>query len=140
MLVCFADVRREVDHVAELDDLLDGLAASGDPILVELAGGSAVLSVGIGRQDAAVVLFRDADGAPWCARSNNGWSMGTGADLEFAKNGTPYRFFDHAAVTPAAMQEAARAFVRSPGVRPSALTWVSEGAAPDARDGGQHGS
>ncbi len=139
MLVCFADVRREVDRVAELDDLLDGLAASGDPILVELAGGSAVLSVAVGRQDAAVVLFRDADGAPWCARSDNGWPMDTGADLEFVKNGTPYRFFNPAAVTPAAMQEAARAFVRSPGVRPSALTWVPEGATPDTSDGGQCG-
>lgn len=139
MLVCSADVRREVNSVAELDEVLDGLAAAGDPILVELTGGSAVMNLGVGRTDAAVVLFRDADGAPWCARSSNGWSMDTGAELQFAKNGTPYRFFDRSAVAPATMREAARAFFRVPGAKPSVLTWVPEGAAPDASDGGASG-
>jgi hypothetical protein len=90
VLVCSADVRREVDTVAGLDDVLDAIAANGEPILVELAGKSTVMNVGVGRKDVAVVSFRDADGRPWCARSGDDWSN-AGADLEFAKLRTARR-------------------------------------------------
>lgn len=139
VLVCSADVRREVDTVAGLDDVLDAIAANGEPILVELAGKSTVMNVGVGRKDVAVVLFRDADGRPWCARSGDDWSN-AGADLEFAKNGTACRFFAHAAVTPTEMRGAARRFVRAPGVMPSVLMWVPEGVGAGASDGGAGGS
>jgi hypothetical protein len=137
--VSIADVRREVDSVAELDEVLDELTASGEPTLVELTGRSAVMNVGVGRSDAAVALFRDADGRPWCARSHDGWSTDTGANLEFARNGTPHRFFAHAAVAPAEMREAAREFVRTPGAKPSVFMWVAEGIGADTSDGGEGG-
>ena len=139
VLVQFANVHREVDSVVELDDVLDGLAAGDEPVLVELTSGSAVMNVGVGLRDAAVVLFRDADGQPWFARSSVGSSTDSGSDLEFVKNGTPYRFFAHAAIAPAEMREAAREFVRTPGARPSMVTWVSEGAGDDTIEGGHDG-
>ena len=134
VLVSSADVRRKVDSVAELDDVLDGLTADGEPVLVELTGGSVVMNLGIGRQEAAVVLFRDADGRPWSARSGQGWSTDTHADLEFSRNGTSYRFYAHAAVAPSEMREAAREFVRTPGVKPSVLSWVTEGLGDDTSE------
>lgn len=93
MLVCFADVRREVDSGAELDEVLDDLVADQEPILVGLIGGAAVLNLGVGLRDAAVLLFRCADGRPCCARSDGGSSVDTEAELEFAKNGPQHQFF-----------------------------------------------
>jgi hypothetical protein len=139
VLVCFADVRREVDGVAELDEVLDGLAGGGDPVLVELIGGAAVMNLGVGLRDAAVVLFRDPDGRPWCARSGDGSPIVTETDLEFAKNGTRYQFFALAAIAPSEMREAAREFVRIPGARPSVLTWVPEGIDADTIEGDKRG-
>lgn len=139
MLVSSAGVCREVDSVAELDDVLDGLAADGEPVLVELTGGSAVMNMGVGRPEGAVVLFRDADGRPWCARSGEGWSTDTHADLEFGRKGTSYRFYAQAAVAPSEMREAAREFVRAPGVKPSVLSWVAEGFGAGTSEGGEGG-
>ena len=138
-MVSFADVPREVDSIAELDDVLDGLTAVGEPVLVELTGGSAVMNLGVGRQEGAVVLFRDADGQPWCARSGEGWSTDTHTDLEFGRNGTTYRFYAHAAVAPSEMREAAREFVRAPGAKPSVLSWVAEGVGTGTSEGGEGG-
>ena len=139
VLVHFADVHREVGSVVELDEVLDGLAAGDEPVLVELTSGAAVMNVGVGLRAAAVVLFRDADGQPWFARSSLGSSTATGGDLEFVKNGTPYRFFAHAAVAPAEMREAAREFVRTPGVRPSVVMWMSEGVGDETLEGDDGG-
>lgn len=139
VLVCFADVRREVDSVTELDEVLDDLAASGGPILVELIGGAAVMNLGVGLRDAAVVLFRDADGRPWCARPGGVSSVDTEAELEFAKNGAQHQFLAHAAVAPSTMREAAREFVRVPGARPSVVEWVPEGIGADTIEGGESG-
>jgi len=139
VLVCFADVRREVGSVAELDEVLDDLVASDEPILVELIGGAAVMHLGVGLRDAAVVLFRDADGRPWCARPGGVSSVDTEAELAFAKNGVQHQFFAHAALAPSAMREAAREFVRMPGARPSVVTWVPEGIGADTIEEGKRG-
>lgn len=139
VLVCFADVRREVHNVAELDEVLDNLAAGDEPILVELIGGAAVMNLGVGLRDAAVVLFRDADGRPWCARSGGGSWVDTEAELVFAKNGAQHQFFANAAIAPSVMREAAREFVRRPCARPSVVTWVLEGVGADTIEGGESG-
>ena len=141
VLVSFGDVRREVNSVVELDDALDGLVATNDPILVELAGGAAVMNLGIGFRDAAVAMFLDTDGQPWCARSGDGVTVDGNTELVFAKNGTRHQFFANAAIAPSEMREAAREFVRTPGKRPTRVTWVREGIdAFTMTDQDEHGS
>lgn len=139
VLVSFADVRRQVDTVAALDEVLDGLAAGDQPVLVELVSGAATLNIGVGLDHAAVLLFRDAGGRPWVARSHEGPPVVTDADLEFAKNATRYRFFAHAAVHRSEMREAATQFVALPGSRPSAVAWLPEGVDDDNFGGAVNG-
>ncbi len=137
MLMRFADVDRKVETVAELDVILDSLTIEGQPVLVELRSGADALSLGVGLEDAAVALFLDADGRPWCARSRQGSPAEPDEDLAFAKNGTMFRFYAHAAVRPSLMREAAREFVRLPNARPTVVDWLPEGL--DTSAGGEHG-
>lgn len=131
VLVCFGDDRQEVDTSVELDEVLDAVEAAGEPVLVELVGDGAVVNLGIGLPEAAVVLWRDATGTPWSARSRRPPVAAADVELGFAKEGTTYRFFPQAAVQPTEMREIAREFVRSPGSRPTTVDWVAEGAGDD---------
>ena len=81
VLVCFGDDRRRVGTVAELDEVLDAVEAAGEPVLVELVGDGAVVNLGIGRPEAAVVLCRDAIGTPWSARSRRPPVAAAGVEL-----------------------------------------------------------
>ena len=140
LLIQHSELSRQVESVAELDEVLNRLAVHAPPTLVELHSETGVLCLGMGRDDAAVVLFRDEGGGSWWGRSRDGSSLGAFEDLMFAKNNSMHRFFDPAAVRPSQMREAAREFVRTPAARPAILDWVPEGSDSDMTERDDDGS
>ena len=140
LLIQHSELSRQVETVAELDEVLNRLAVHARPTLVELHSETGVLCLGMGRDDAAVVLFRDEGGGAWWGRSRDGSLLGAFEDLMFAKNDSMHRFFDRAAVRPSQMREAAREFVRTPAARPAILDWVPEGSDSDMTERDDYGS
>lgn len=140
VLIQYSEMTQQVEAVAELDEVLNRIAVRARPTLVELHSETGVLCLGMGRDDAAVVLFRDEVGGSWWERSRDGSSLGAFEDLVFDTNGSTHRFFDRAAVRPSQMREAAREFVRTPAARPAILDWLPEGSDSDMTERDDDGS